>query len=499
MAGKEGSHFLTIDQGTSGTKVLLFSRAGTLTARLDKPHRQFYPQPGWVEHDPEEIYEHMVCGMREIMDREGVRAEDIICISISNQRETVVMWDRESGKPVMHAVVWQCSRAAEECRTIAEAGKAAVVKEKTGLVLSPYFSAAKANWIVDHVQEARLSAARGTLLFGTVDSYLVWKLTGGTVHVTDYSNASRTQLFNIRTLQWDEELLDLFHLNLSMMPEVIDSNATAGFVDKGIFGTEIPLAGILGDSHAALFGQCCTKRGMAKATYGTGSSVMMNIGDELRLDSQKVVTSIGYAIDGTVTYVLEGNINSTGATLKWLVDDIELFSSEQEASALAASVESNDGVYLVPALVGLSAPYWNSEVRGVISNLTRGTKKAHIARAAEESTAYQILDVIRAMEEEAGIVLEELRVDGGPTRDAFLMQFQADIADTAVTRSGTEELSAVGAMFMGGLALSVWQNLAELEALRETNGTFTSKRGDRWRESAYGGWKRAVENLLNSK
>lgn len=499
MTGKTGSHFLTIDQGTSGTKVLLFSREGKLAARLDKSHEQFYPNPGWVEHDPEEIYENMIAGMKELMEQEGVSAEDIICISISNQRETTVMWDRISGKPVMNAIVWQCSRAEQECSRIAEAGKASLVKEKTGLVLSPYFSAAKANWIVDHVEKARISASNGSLLFGTVDSYLVWKLTGGAVHATDYSNASRTQLFNIRSLLWDEELLDLFHLNASMMPEVIDSNAAAGSTKDGLFDTQIPIAGILGDSHAALFGQCCTKRGMAKATYGTGSSIMMNVGDEHSLDSRKVVTSIGYSVDGTVAYVLEGNINSTGATLKWLVEDIELFSSEKEASALAESVESNDGVYLVPALVGLSAPYWNSEVRGVLSNLTRGTKKAHIARAAEESIAYQILDVVQAMEEESGIVLEELRVDGGPTRDNFLMQFQSDIASVAVTRSKTEELSATGAMYMGGLALSVWQNLEELDALRETKGTFTPNKEDAWREKNHGGWKRAVENLLTSK
>lgn len=499
MAETTGSHFLTIDQGTSGTKVLLFSREGKLVSRLDKGHAQFYPNPGWVEHDPEEIYGNMIAGMQEIMKQAGLTASDIICISISNQRETTVMWDRVTGKPVMNAIVWQCNRAERECRRIGEDGKASLVKEKTGLVLSPYFSAAKANWIVDHVEEAKKSATAGTLLFGTVDSYLVWRLSGGAVHVTDYSNASRTQLFDIRALAWDEELLTLFHLDRQMMPEVIDSNAVAGETEVGLFSVQIPIAGILGDSHAALFGQCCTKRGMAKATYGTGSSIMMNVGDEHSLDSQKVVTSIGYAMDGEVTYVLEGNINSTGATLKWLVEDVELFSSEKEASALAESVASTEGVYLVPALVGLSAPYWNSEVRGVISKLTRGTKKAHLARAAEESIAYQILDVLKAMEEESGIVLEELRVDGGPTRDPFLMQFQSDIADVAVTRSRTEELSATGAMYMGGLAMSVWRAVEQLEALRETAGTFTPKQEASWRDQNYNGWKKAVKNLLKSE
>ncbi|MBL7005717.1 MAG: glycerol kinase GlpK [Spirochaetia bacterium] len=490
------SYFLTIDQGTSGTKALLFTREGKLSHRLDKGHQQFYPQSGWVEHDPEEIFGNTVAAMKAVMEKAGISSRDIICISISNQRETTIMWDRSTGRPVMNAVVWQCRRAEDQCRIIAEAGKGPLVKEKTGLVLSPYFSAAKAQWIIQNVPGAKEKMDAGNLLFGTVDTYIIWKLTGGTVHATDYSNAGRTQLFNIHTLEWDRELLTLFGLDPGCMPEVLSSDSFFGQTRRGLFETGIPIAGVLGDSHAAFFAQCCTVRGMAKATYGTGSSVMMNVGEEDSLFSEKVVTSIGYALKGDVTYVLEGNINCTGATIKWLVDDLELISSSKEAGILSESVDSNEGVYLVPAFVGLSAPYWNSDVRAVIANLTRGTKKAHIVRAAEESIAYQIQDVIEAMQNDSGISLRELRVDGGPTRDTFLMQFQADITQVPVVRTSIEELSATGAMYMGGLASSVWHTLKEIEQLREVERVFTPARSTEWRNRQYDGWKQAVSNLL---
>ncbi len=488
-------YFLTIDQGTSGTKALIFDRAGKLICRRDRGHGQFYPRPGWVEHDPEEIFRNTLLASGEAMEEAGIGAEELICLSISNQRETTLMWDRSTGQPLMNAVVWQCQRGQDFCRELEQRGLADRIREKTGLVLSPYFSAAKAQWILQNGVDSTIK--RENILFGTMDSYLVWKLTGGRVHGTDYSNACRTQLFNLHTLDWDDELLELFGLDRVMMPEVRSSNALFGETCEGLFATPVPLAGVLGDSHAAFFGQCCTGKGMVKATYGTGSSLMMNIGGKPEKISRKVVTSIGYALDDNVVYVLEGNINCTGATIKWLVDDLELIRSSREAGDLAASVEDNQGVYLVPAFTGLGAPHWNSEVRAVLSHLSRGTKKAHVVRAAEESIAYQIMDVINAMGEESGLTLGELRVDGGPTRDDFLMQFQADMLNAAVVRSRVEELSATGAMYMGGLAMGVWSSPEELESLRETERRFEPLRDEGWRLSNYSGWQKAVSDLLS--
>ena len=494
----EKKYFLTIDQGTSGTKALIFGRDGKLVCRHDEGHEQFYPQPGWVEHDPEEIFDNTLKAMNKVMEMAGTDSREIICISISNQRETTLVWDKVTGKPVMNAVVWQCQRGEQICKELEKKGVAPEVKKKTGLVLSPYFSAAKAKWIIDNCVENNPEVKRENIVFGTMDSYLVWKLTGGKVHATDYSNASRTQLFNLHTLKWDEELLKMFDLDLAMMPEVRSSNAQFGITPEGMFDSEIPVAGVLGDSHAAFFGQCCTEKGMTKTTYGTGSSVMMNIGEK-PIESVNVVTSVGYAIDDDVVFVLEGNINCTGATIKWLVDDIELFGSSREVGGLAESVEDNQGVYLVPALTGLSAPHWNSDVRAVLSNMSRGTKKAHIARAAEESIVYQIMDILIAMGEESGIHLADLRVDGGPTRDNFLMQFQSDMLNVPVTRNKIEELSATGAMYMGGLAAGVWSGLPEIEALRDVEKTFAPGQSDEWRNKNYSGWTKAVKNLLASE
>ena len=494
----EKKYFLTIDQGTSGTKALIFGRDGKMICRHDEGHRQFYPRPGWVEHDPEEIFANTLKAAKEVMNMAGTSSREIICISISNQRETTLMWDRVSGKPVMNAVVWQCQRGEGVCKELEKEGAAPDVKKKTGMVLSPYFSAAKAKWIMDNCVNNNSRINRENVAFGTMDSYLIWKLTDGKVHATDYSNASRTQLFNLHTLKWDEDLLNMFGLDPFMMPEVRSSNARYGETPEGMFDTKIPVAGVLGDSHAAFFGQCCTERGMTKTTYGTGSSVMMNIGDT-PIDSKNVVTSVGYSIDNEVVFVLEGNINCTGATIKWLVDDIELFGSSKEVGGLAESVEDNQGVYLVPALTGLSAPHWNSEVRAVISNMSRGTKKAHIARAAEESIVYQIMDVINAMGEESGIQVADLRVDGGPTRDNFLMQFQSDMLNAPVVRNKIEELSATGAMYMGGLAMKIWDTVREIEKLREIEITFKPVMSAEVRRKNYSGWKKAVNNLLQSE
>lgn len=494
----EKKYFLTVDQGTSGTKALIFGRDGQLVCRHDEVHKQFYPRPGWVEHDPEEIFSNTLTAMNKAMEMAGTDSSEIICISISNQRETAVMWNKRSGKPVMNAVVWQCQRGAAICEEIERSGEAERVKQKTGLVLSPYFSAAKASWVMQNCVDPG-SPEEQDIIFGTVDSYLIWKLTDGAVHATDYSNASRTQLFNIHKLEWDEELLELFSLKAYMMPELKSSNAVFGSTASGLFDMSIPIAGVLGDSHAAFFGQCCTKKGLAKTTYGTGSSVMMNIGNKPPSGIGNVVTSIGYSYNDEIVYVLEGNINSTGATLKWLAEDLNLIDSYEEANELAASVEDNHGVYLVPAFTGLSAPHWNSDVKAVLTNLTFGVKKAHVVRAAEESIVYQVMDVIVAMAEESGIVVTELRVDGGPTKSDFLMQFQADMLSAPVIRNKIEELSATGAMLMGGLAAGVWKSLEEIEAIRAVDRTFSSEKTNEWREKNYSGWQKAVRNLVNSE
>jgi glycerol kinase len=488
--------FLAIDQGTSATKALLFNDQGRMVDRSDVPLTQHYPHSGWVEHDPQEIYSSTVQAVQQLLRANQIGPESLRSMSLSNQRETVMLWDALSGEPVMHAIVWQCQRAESLVARLEGKGVAESIQQKTGLRLSPYFSAAKAAWIMENMDSARNLKEQKRLRFGTVDSYLIWRLTGGKVHATDYSNASRTQLFNIHTLQWDEQLLELFLLDSSMMPEVRDSNAIFGIIDRAIFGHELPIAGVLGDSHAAFFAQSCTERGMAKATYGTGSSIMMHVGSRPVKQVHQVVSSIGYAINGIVTYVLEGNINCTGATIKWLVDDLELISSSCEAGQISATVDDTLGVYLVPAFVGLGAPHWNSTARAVISGISRGTKKAHIVRAAEESIAYQITDVVRAMEAESGITLRELRVDGGPVRDVFLMQFQSDLLAVPVITSDIEELSAAGAMFMGALALGHCTSMEEIQSLRIEGTRYLPKQLEEWRDRFYAGWKQAVETVL---
>lgn len=491
-------YVLAVDQSTSATKAILFDHQGGLVHRCTVEHRQHYPQPGWVEHDALELYENTIKAMHLVLKETGTAQEQLVALAVTNQRETAVVWDKATGKPVYNAVVWQCQRGTAICRQLEEKGYAAAVREKTGLVLSPYFSAAKIKWILDNVEGARQKAEAGELLLGTVDSWLLWKLTGGKVHATDYSNASRTQLFNIRDLKWDEELLRMFTIPASMVPDVRCSDEVFGHtaLQEG-FEREIPIAGLMGDSHAALFGQNCFAKGMAKVTYGTGSSIMMNIGKKPMESRKGLVTSLAWGFHGEVDYVFEGNINCTGATIKWLVDDLELIGSSKEAGSLAASVSGNEGVYIVPAFVGLSAPYWDSEAKASITGITRGTKKAHIVRAAEESIAYQIKDVLDLAVEEAGIPLQEIRVDGGPTRDEFLMQFQADMLDTVVVRSRIEELSAIGAAFAAGLAAGFWASRDEITALRVPDKTFNSCIDVKERKRLYDGWKEAVRRTLS--
>ncbi|MCK5768447.1 MAG: glycerol kinase GlpK [Candidatus Atribacteria bacterium] len=495
----ENRYILAIDQGTSATKAILFNQKGLIVHRCNRVHQQYYPNPGWVEHDPEEIYENTLKVIHDLLCETKIPGQQIMALAITNQRETALVWDKQTGKPVYNAIVWQCNRGSSLCNRLSEQGYEKIVKEKTGLVLSPYFSAAKIKWILDNVEGSRQKAKEGKLLFGTIDSWLVWKLTQGKKHVTDYSNASRTQLFNIKNLKWDEELLQIFTIPKTMTPKIKYSDEIFGYTTiNGILEKEIPIAGIMGDSHAALFGQNCFEKGMAKATYGTGSSVMMNIGKNILQSKSGLVTSIAWGMDNHIEYVFEGNINCTGATIKWLVEDLELIPNSKISGKIAASIDSNGGVYLVPAFVGLSAPYWDSESKASITGISRGTKKAHIVRAAEESIAYQIRDILDLMVAESVIKLKELRVDGGATRDNFLMQFQANILNIAVVRNEIEELSAIGSVFMSGLTIGFWNSKEEIKALRAPDVIFNGKMDNRKRDKLYKDWKEAVRRTLSN-
>ena len=490
-------YILSIDQGTSGTKAVLFDEKGGLVHRHNENHGQFYPHPGWVEHDPMEIFEKTCLAVDACLEESGVSPSDVKAVSISNQRETVAVWDRTTGLPICNAVVWQCSRAEEICRRIDTEEIRLMVQEKTGLILSPYFSAAKIQWILDHVPGARNKAGAGELMAGTIDSWLIYKLTGGKVHATEPSNASRTQLFNIHEGKWDGELLRLFSIPASMMPEVKNSNDIFGTMAvTSLAAHHTPLAGVLGDSQAALFGQQCTEPGMTKVTYGTGSSIMRNIGALPYTSRQGLVTSIGWQMDGAPTYVAEGNINCSGAAIKWMVDDLELIPDSKCTEALASSVSDNEGVYLVPAFVGLGAPYWDSDARAALVGMTRGTKKAHVVRAVLESMAYQVRDILDLMQAESGTPTGEIRVDGGPTRNRFLMQFQSDLSHIPVVVNDLEELSAIGAAYMGGLAVNVWDGTDTLRSLRTRDTRFLPQMEETVREHYYSGWKAAVAKVL---
>lgn len=489
---------LAIDQGTSATKAILFDSAGKLVSRCNTVHGQFYPRTGWVEHDPEEIYANTLIAVRDVLCESGVTQDAVAAIAISNQRETSVVWDKNNGKPVYNAIVWQCQRGNDICRRLEDQGLGQLVQAKTGLVLSPYFSAAKISWILEHVQGAKEKAEAGELLCGNIDAWLIWKLTGGRIHATDYSNASRTQLFDINKLMWDEELLEAFNIPGCMLPEVKSSNDLFGYTNKNeVFLREIPISGVMGDSHAALFGQSCVEKGMTKATYGTGSSIMMNIGTKPAFSQSGIVTSLAWGVDGVVSYVFEGNINCTGDTIRWLTEDLELIANYREAGKLASSVSGNGGVYLVPAFAGLSAPYWDNRARATITGMSRDTKKAHVVRAAEESIAYQIKDIIDLMKDESGTVMKELLVDGGPTRDDFLMQFQADMLGIPVVRNRVEELSAIGAAYMAGLGMGIWSSIEEIKELRDSDTVFYSRMEHSERISLHKGWKDAVNRTLS--
>jgi len=500
------SYILAVDQSTSATKAILFDTQGRLAHRANRSHQQHYPKPGWVEHDPEEIWQNTLGAIADVLAAAGLDLSEarrqIQVLAITNQRETIMAWDRETGKPVYPAITWQCNRADAICRALEAQGEAETVRARSGLVLSPYFSAAKAAWILNEVPGVRAGAESGRILLGTMDSWLTWNLTGGQVHATDCSNASRTQLFNIFEKRWDDRLLGLFSIPKAMLPQVRFSDERFGAVAPGAHPVQqalagLPIAGVMGDSHAALFGQNCFGLGMAKATYGTGSSIMMNIGATPRLSGSGLVTSVAWGRGGTIEYVFEGNINCTGATIQWLVDDLQLLASPKESSAWAESVPDNGGVYLVPAFVGLGAPYWDSAAKASLTGMTRATRKAHVVRAAEESIAYQIKDIVDLMLRESQLQIPELRVDGGPTRDAFLMQFQSDMLGIPVACARIEELSALGVCLMGGLATGLWPDLDAIGKLRETGKRYEPQMPENNRNLLYLGWQAAVKRTLS--
>lgn len=488
-------YVLGIDQSTQGTKALLFDEEGTLICRTDLPHKQYINEKGWVEHDPEEIYANTLAVVKNLVKKAGINKNDLAVLGISNQRETAMVWNRTTGKPVYNAVVWQCARGAQICEEIEKAGDADMIRSHTGLQLSPYFSAAKIAWVLKNVGGVQELADKGELCCGTIDSWLVYKLTGGKEFRTDYSNASRTQMFNISELKWDKQVCGLFGIPMSALPEVTDSDGDYGITDfDGYLDHEIPIRGVLGDSHGALFGQGCVETGMIKSTYGTGSSIMMNIGDK-PVFSNRVVTSLAWKLGGEVNYVLEGNINYTGAVITWLKDDLELISSPGETEQLAKESNPADKSYLVPAFTGLGAPYWDSEATGILTGMTRTTKRKEIVRAALDCIAYQITDVIKAMSTESGIDISELRVDGGPTKNKYLMQFQSDIAHVTVQVPSSEELSGIGAAYAAGIAAGIYNKKEVLNKM--TRIRFTPQMQPEERAQKYAGWKNAVEQVLH--
>ena len=454
---------LALDQGTTSSRAILFDHAGAIRAVAQREFTQFYPQPGWVEHDAEEIWATQAGVIAEAVAHAGIQFDQIAAIGITNQRETTVVWDRATGRPIHRAIVWQDRRTAEHCDALKQLGHAPMIQQKTGLVLDAYFSGTKLKWILDHVDGARKAAAEGRLAFGTIDTWLAWKLTGGQSHITDVSNASRTLLYNIHTHEWDDELLKLIDVPRALLPEVRASSERYAETAAGLFPVRVPVAGIAGDQQAALFGQMCLQPGMLKHTYGTGGFMMLNTGDQPVPSKNNLLTTVAWKVDGKVTYALEGSIFIAGAVVQWLRDGLGLIKTSAEVEQLAASVPDNGGVYLVPAFAGLGAPHWDQFARGTIVGITRGTTAGHFARAALESIAYQTMDVLQAMEADSGIPLKELRVDGGATVDDLLMQFQADLIGVPLVRPKIRETTALGAAYLAGLAVGFWSSTDELQ------------------------------------
>lgn len=488
-------YILALDQGTTSCRAILFDKKGDIKAVEQQEFTQNYPQPGWVEHNANEIWQTQLKVTQNVLKNHGISADEVAGIGITNQRETTLVWDKNTGEPIHNAIVWQDRRTAAFCDKLKADGHEQSIREKTGLVTDAYFSGTKIKWLLDEVTGARARAERGDLLFGTMDSWLVWKLTGGKVHITDYTNASRTLLYNIRDLQWDTDLLEMMNVPASVLPEVRNSSEVYGKTDKSLFGAEIPIAGIAGDQQAALFGQACHEKGMAKNTYGTGCFMLMNTGTEA-VDSQNgLLTTIAWGLEGKVTYALEGSVFIAGAAIQWLRDGLKIIDQAPDSEYFAMKVNDTDGVYVVPAFAGLGAPYWDMYARGAIFGLTRGTRKAHLIRATLESLAYQTKDVLEAMEQDSGLEMSDLRVDGGASANNLLMQFQADILDTQVERPKVTETTALGAAYLAGLAVGYWQS-EEIVKNWQSNRVFKPDMNDDRRTKLYKGWKKAVQRSM---
>ncbi|MEK4297833.1 glycerol kinase GlpK [Oceanobacillus sp. FSL W8-0428] len=487
-------YILSIDQGTTSSRAILFNKGGEIVATAQKEFEQHFPKPGWVEHDPNEIWTSVLGCIAEVLNNTNIEANQVAGIGITNQRETAVVWDKQTGRPIYKAIVWQSRQTEDICRNLKQQGYEETIRSKTGLLIDPYFSGTKVKWILENVEGAREKAEAGDLLFGTIDTWLIYKFSGGKTHVTDYSNASRTLMFNIYDLKWDEELLEILGVPQSMLPEVRPSSEIyTKTVSYHFFGEEIPIAGIAGDQQAALFGQACFEKGMAKNTYGTGCFLLMNTGEEPVASKQGLLTTIAWGLDGKINYALEGSIFVAGSAVQWLRDGLQMIESSQESEAFASEVDTTEGVYMVPAFVGLGTPYWDSDARGAVFGLTRGTKKEHFIRATLESLAYQTKDVMQAMSVDAGIDLKTLRVDGGAVKNDLLMQFQSDILEVPVERPEIQETTALGSAYLAGIAVGYWKDQEEIAAQWLNEKTFEPKMDKTESDRLYKGWEKAVK------
>lgn len=484
------NYLLALDQGTTSSRAILFDTNQRIVALAQREFTQIYPKEGWVEHDPMEIWSSQYSVVTELLAKSGIDPHEIVALGITNQRETTIVWDKQTGRPIYNAIVWQCRRTAPMIESLVKQGLSQKIQEKTGLVPDAYFSASKLSWILDHVEGARNRAENGELLFGTVDTWLIWKLTGGKLHITDRTNASRTMLYNIHTLDWDEELLSLFRIPRNMLPEVRSSSERYGIAQ--IEGVQIPIAGIAGDQQAALFGQCCFEQGEAKNTYGTGCFLLMHTGSNPHQSKNGLLTTLAASAGNHIQYALEGSVFVGGAVIQWLRDEMRFFTESRDAEYYAQKVPDTGGVYFVPAFTGLGAPYWDMYARGSLLGLTRGTKREHIIRAAQEAIAYQSADLVAAMEHDTGLQMKQLRVDGGASRDHFLMQFQADILDKTVQRPTVQETTALGAAYLAGLAVGVWDNPEHLKCHQSCETTFLPNMDSEQRSRLLSGWHKAV-------
>lgn len=490
-------YIMSLDQGTTSSRAILFDKKGNIVATSQKEFTQFYPNPGWVEHNPMEIWGSQSGVMREVLETNCIKPEEVCAIGITNQRETTIVWDKNTGKPVYNAIVWQCRRTSQICDELKVKGYEQKIKEKTGLILDAYFSGTKIKWILDNVEGAREKAENGELLFGTVDTWLIWNLTRGKVHVTDYSNAARTMLYNIKDLKWDDEILKALDIPKSMLPEVKPSSCVYGYTDEGMLsGAQIPIAGCAGDQQAALFGQTCFDEGSAKNTYGTGCFMLMNTGQKMVESKNGLLTTIAWGVDGKVEYALEGSIFIGGAAIQWLRDELRVLYDAKQSEFYAQSVKDTNGVYVVPAFAGLGAPYWDMYARGSVMGLTRGANRAHLVRATLESIAYQVKDVLNAMQEDSGLKLKGLKVDGGASANNFLMQFQSDILDANINRPKVVETTALGAAYLAGLAVGFYENKEDIKNSWIIDREFTPDMSEAKRAVLYKGWKKAVQRSL---